>query len=210
MHRMPRWPMAGVLGLIFIAPSALPQDQGAMSDSQQQVVLRIAKQVRKEILSLPQYGVFDDIRYGIRGGDTVVLQGEASRPMLKSSIEKVVKKIEGVKDVKNEIEVLPVSSTDDRIRAAVYASIYRYAPLQKYTSNRGMPQGPSVARRAGGITNDPPIGWHSIHIIVKGGNVTLTGAVDSDADSALAEMRANSVPGIFSVVNNLEVPKSGE
>jgi hyperosmotically inducible periplasmic protein len=66
-----------------------------------------------------------------------------------------------------------------------------------------------VARRAGGITNDPPIGWHSIHIIVKNGNVTLTGSVDSDADSAFAEMRANSVPGVFSVTNALEVPGKG-
>src|SRR5215831_2797634 len=151
--------------------------------AEQQPVLRIAKEVRKQIVTLPQYGVFDNIHFAIKGSDTVVLLGQASRPTLKSSAEKVVSKIEGVKTVDNQIEVLPNSPNDDRIRAAVYASIYRYPVLQKYTSNRGGPRGvPSVARAAGGITNDPPLGYHAIHIIVKNGNVTLTGVVDSDTD----------------------------
>jgi hyperosmotically inducible periplasmic protein len=172
----------------------------------QQQVLRIAKEVRKQIVTLPQYGVFDNIHFGIKGSDTVVLLGQASRPTLKSGAEKVVSKIEGVKSVDNQIEVLPASPNDDRIRAAVYASIYRYPALQKYTSNRGGPRGvPSVARAAGGITNDPPLGYHAIHIIVKNGNVTLTGVVDSDTDLAIAEMRANGVPGVFSVDNDLQV-----
>ena len=106
----------------------------------------------------------------------------------------------------NQIVVLPNSPNDDRIRAAVYAAIYTYPALQKYTSNRGGPRGGrSVARAAGGITNDPPIGYHAIHIIVKNGNVTLTGVVDSDTDLAIAEMRANGVPGVFSVDNDLQV-----
>ena len=176
-----------------------------MSEAQQQATLRIAKEVRKDILSLPQYGVFDNIHFGIQGGDTVILRGQASRPVLKSSIENVVKKIEGVKTVKNEIQVLPLSSMDDGIRARVYASIYGYAPLQKYTSNRGGGRMPSVARAAGGITNDPPIGYHAIHIIVDHGNVTLTGVVDSEADMTMAGMRANMVSGVFSVDNDLQV-----
>ena len=135
-----------------------------------------------------------------------MLHGKASRPTLKSSAERVVKKIEGVESVDNQIEVLPNSTNDDRIRAAVYASIYRYPALQRYTSNRGGPRGvPSVARAAGGITNDPPIGYHAIHIIVENGNVTLTGVVDSENDLAIAGMRANSVPGVFSVDNDLQV-----
>jgi hyperosmotically inducible periplasmic protein len=126
--------------------------------------LNLAKEVRKQIVTQPQYGVFDSIHFAIEG-NTVILRGKASRPILKSSIENSVKKIEGVNNVKNEIEVLPVSPNDDRLRAAVYASLYRYPPSQRYTSNRGGPRaGPSVARRAGGITNDPPIGWHAIHI----------------------------------------------
>ena len=174
--------------------------------AEQQQVLRIAKEVRKQIVTLPQYGVFDNIHFGIKGSDTVVLMGQASRPTLKSGAENVVKKIEGVTSVDNQIEVLPNSPNDDRIRAAVYAAIYTYPALQKYTSNRGRPRGgPSVARAAGGITNDPPLGYHAIHIIVKNGNVTLTGVVDSDTDLAIAEMRANGVPGVFSVDNDLQV-----
>ena len=102
--------------------------------------------------------------------------------------------------------MLPVSPNDDRLRAAVYASIYGHPALQRYTSNRGGPRGiPSIAHIAGGITNDPPTGYHAIHIIVENGNVTLTGVVDSDMDLALAGMRANSVPGVFSVDNDLHV-----
>ena len=188
------------------------QEQTTVSpDANQQAVLRIAKEVRKQIVTLPQYGVFDNIHFGIKGADTVVLMGQASRPTLKSGAENVVKKIEGVKSVDNQIEVLPNSPNDDRIRAAVYAAIYRYPALQKYTSNRGRPRGgPSVARAAGGITNDPPLGYHAIHIIVKNGNVTLTGVVDSDMDLAIAEMRANGVSGVFSVDNDLQVASNAK
>jgi hyperosmotically inducible periplasmic protein len=182
------------------------EEAGTVPSADQQQVLRIAKEVRKQIVTLPQYGVFDNIHFGIKGSDTVVLMGQASRPTLKSGAEKVVSKIEGVKTVDNQIEVLPNSPNDDRIRAAVYAAIYSFPALQKYTSNRGRPRGgPSVARAAGGITNDPPLGYHAIHIIVKNGNVTLTGVVDSDTDLAIAEMRANGVSGVFSVDNDLQV-----
>jgi hyperosmotically inducible periplasmic protein len=178
------------------AQSAMPQD----------AVLRIAKEVRKQIVTLPQYGVFDDIHFAIKGS-TVILKGEASRPTLKSSAENVVKKIEGVSTVQNEIEVLPLSPNDDRIRAAVYARIYRAPTLQRYTSNRG-PWFSSSVRRTSGITNDPPIGWHAIHIIVKNGNVTLKGTVDNSSDLAIAGMQANMAPGVFSVDNDLQVVKA--
>ena len=194
-------------GLALCVSSGIAQEQPAtVSGPDQQAILRIAKEVRKQIVTLPQYGVFDDISFGIKGTHTVVLKGKASRPTLKSGAERVVKQIEGVEKVDNQIEVLPTSMMDDRIRAAVYVSIYGYPALQRYTSNRGGPRGvPSVARAAGGITNDPPIGYHAIHIIVQNGNVTLAGVVDSDADLALAEMRANSVSGVFSVQNELQV-----
>ncbi|HTP31469.1 MAG TPA: BON domain-containing protein [Candidatus Acidoferrales bacterium] len=175
------------------------------ADARQKEVLRIAQEVRKRIVSLPEFGVFDNLTFGIKE-NTVILRGLASRPILKSSAENVVKKIEGVENVDNQIEVLPLSPNDDRIRASVYVSIYGYAPLQRYTSNRGGGRtGMSVARAAGGITNDPPMGFHAIHIIVKNGNVTLTGVVDNDGDLAMAEMRANSVSGVFSVENELQV-----
>ena len=139
-----------------------------------------------------------------------VLRGQASRPTLKSGAENVVKRIEGVQKVDNQIEVLPASPNDDRIRAAVYHAIYSFAPLQKYTANRGMRQMPSVARAAGGITNDPPTGFHAIHIIVNRGHVTLTGVVNNEADMAAAEIRALGVPGVFSVDNQLQLENEGK
>lgn len=209
--RAPAWAIVSISSLVLLSFPVLSQEQNMGSDAKQEAVLALAKEVRKQIVTQPQYGVFDNIHFAIHG-DTVILRGQASRPTLKSGIESSVKRIEGVKNVTNEIEVLPVSPNDDRIRAQVYASIYGFPALQRYTSNRGgasrMP--PSVARMAGGITNDPPMGFHAIHIIVKNGNVTLTGVVDSEADLAMAEMRANIVPGVFSVDNNLQVAGSPE
>ena len=174
-------------------------------------VQRIAAAVHKAIVTLPQYGVFDYIHFAIKGGDTVILRGEASRPTLKSSAENVVKRIEGVKQVQNEIEVLPLSPNDDRIRALTYRAIYRNPSLSRYTSNRGGgARYFSPIRAATGITNDPPIGWHAIHIIVKNGNIRLVGVVDTAGDLALAGMQANSVPGAFSVDNDLIVAAKEE
>lgn len=198
----------GILGLVVQIPPALAQQAAAPSDAQQQALVKLAESVRKQIVTNTQYGVFDFIHFAIKGGDTVILRGWASRPTLKSGLESSIKRLPGVKSVQNEIEVLPLSPNDDRIRAAVYQAIYRYGPLQRYTSNRGPGAGignNSVARRAGGITNDPPFGWHAIHIIVKNGNVTLAGVVDSESDLALAGIRANMVPGVFSVDNDLQV-----
>jgi osmotically-inducible protein OsmY len=200
------------LGLVVQIPSALAQQAPATAEAQQQAMVKLAEAVRKQIVTNPQYGVFDSIHFAIKGS-TVILRGEASRPSLKSGLESSVKRIPGVQSVQNEIEVLPLSPNDDRIRAAVYAAIYSYGPLQRYTSNRGggaaMNQN-SVARRAGGITNDPPFGWHAIHIIVKNGNVTLAGVVDSEGDLTLAGIRANMVPGVFSVDNQLQVAGKGK
>ena len=199
------WVIASISALVLLTPSVLPQEETEAPEAKQQAISKLAQEVRKQIVTQPQYGVFDSVHFAIEG-DTVILRGYASRPTLKSGIENSVKRIEGVNKVTNDIEVLPVSQNDDRLRAAVYRSIYGYAPLQRYTSNRGGPRGiPSVARAAGGITNDPPTGYHGIHIIVKNGNVTLTGVVGSDMDLALAGMRANVVPGVFGVDNDLQV-----
>ena len=204
-HHGLNWAIATISALVLLTSSVLPQEEAVTPDAKQQATLKLAEEVRRQIVMNPLYGVFDYIHFAIQG-DTVVLRGNASRPTLKSTIENTVKRIEGVNKVTNEIEVLPVSPNDDRLRAAVYASIYRYPALQRYTANRGGPRGmPSVARAAGGITNDPPMGFHPIHIIVQNGNVTLTGVVDSDMDLAIAGMRANSVPGVFSVDNDLQV-----
>ena len=194
-----------IIGLAVQIPPAFAAQSGA--DAQQVAMTNLAQAVRKQIVTDTQYGVFDFIHFAIKD-HTVVLLGQASRPTLKSGLGNTVKKIDGVKAVENQIEVLPVSPNDDRIRAAVYRAIYTYAPLQRYTSNRGAAArigNNSVARQAGGITNDPPFGWHAIHLIVKNGNVTLEGVVDSSGDLAMAGIRANQVSGVFSVDNALQI-----
>ena len=168
---------------------------------------RIVQEVRHRLLSLPNYNVFDSLSFGIQGR-TIVLRGYASRPILKSDAEGAVKGIAGVASVDNEIKVLPPSPFDDNIRVGVYRRIYSQPMLRKYTGSPvGFGVGPSVARAAGGITNDPPRGYHAIHIIVNRGHVTLTGAVDSETDANVASMQANSTPGVFSVDNELMFPE---
>ena len=138
---------------------------------------------------LPYYSVFDNLAYRV-DGRTVTLEGQVVNPVVKSDAENSVKRIEGVDKVVNNIEVLPPSPMDDRIRRQVYNSIYSYGPLFKY-----------------GHMAVPPI-----HIIVKGGRITLDGVVDSETDKNLAGMRTNQVPGTFQVTNNLRVvgPSGGK
>lgn len=145
---------------------------------------RIAREVRHELVMLPYYGVFDNLAYTVNGYD-VTLMGQVTRPTLKSDAENVVKKIEGVENVKNEIEVLPPSPTDNAIRLAVYRAVYGTTGLQRYA-----------------IEAVPPI-----HIIVDSGHVTLVGVVASQGDKNLAGIKANGVSGVFSVTNNLQVEK---
>ena len=171
---------------------------------------RITEQVRRALAGLPNFGVFDWITFGIHGKN-IILNGYASRPSLKSDAESAIKKINGVEKVENNIEVLPISSVDDRIRAAVYDRIYTQPALRRYNANRGgivraTGPHPNVALRAGGVTNSPPIGWHAIHIIVKGGNVQLFGFVDRESDANIASIQANGTFGVFSVTNNLDFP----
>ena len=144
----------------------------------------IQREVRHELLMLPYYGVFDNLGFKVNGGK-VTLVGQVTRPTLKSDAGNVVKKIEGVDQVVNDIEVLPLSPSDDRIRLAVYRAIYGQPSLDRYA-----------------LQAVPPI-----HIIVKNGNVTLEGVVANEGDKNLANMRANGVSGVFSVTNNLRVEK---
>jgi hyperosmotically inducible periplasmic protein len=199
-----------VAALVFslAAPTVLAQDPSPTWS--QDDTLRIAKEVQKKLGGLTNYGVFDWITFGFHG-KSVVLKGFASRPVLKSSAANVLKSIQGVESVDNQIEVLPASMNDDRIRAAVYSRIYTQPGLRKYNANQGniaqaMSPGGSAALMAGGITNNPPVGFHAIHIIVKNGNVILYGVVNNQTDVAIAGMQANSTPGVFSVDNDLNVP----
>jgi len=175
-----------------------------------QLGANIVKQVRDKLTGLTDYGVFDSLRFAFKG-KTIVLKGYASRPALKSDAERAVKGIEGVEGVDNQIQVLPPSPNDDRIRVSLYRRIYSQPTLRKYTSaSPGFGEGPSVARAAGGITQDPPMGYHAIHIIVDNGNVILSGVVDSKTDADVAAIQANSAPGVFSVDNDLQVAGNGK
>ena len=160
-------------------PSFAQQDTGAQRSQE-----RIQKEVRHELLMLPYLGVFDNLAYKVDGYN-VTLMGQVTRPTLKSDAENVVKKIEGVEKVDNQIEVLPPSPMDDQLRRRLYRAIYGFPSLQKYAMGVQQP----------------------IRIIVKSGNVSLEGVVDNEADKNTAGIRAKGVSGVFSVNNNLQVVK---
>ena len=147
--------------------------------------LRVESDVQRELLMLPNYSVFDYLAFRVEPGGTVRLLGQVTRPTLKTDAERRLKGIEGIEQVINDIEVLPLSPADDRIRLAVARNIYRSDALDRY-----------------GFQSQP-----SIKIIVKQGNVTLEGAVDSDTDKTIAGLKAREVPGVFEVKNNLAVAK---
>jgi hyperosmotically inducible protein len=166
--------------LALVSSCAWAQERGVSEKG----VQRITKEVRHELLMLPYFDVFDNISYKVDGYN-VTLMGQVTRPTLKTDAARAVKDIEGVEKVDNQIEVLPPSPMDDRLRLRLYRAIYDYAPLQKYALGVIKP----------------------IRIIVKGGRVTLEGVVDSEADKNVAGLRANGVSGTFSVTNNLTVAK---
>lgn len=198
-----------LVGVMFTAPVIRGQDQRQGSGSSQGDTSQIVSQVRKQITSLPDYSVFDWITFGIQG-KTLILKGYASTPVLKQEVGRVVKGIQGIDSVDNQITVLPLSDSDDQIRVAVYNLIYGSPSLGKYNGNQGgLRGGGTLARMAGGITVDPPIGFHAIHIIVDNGHVTLYGNVLNSGDATMAKMRANMAPGAFSVDSNLTVEGSG-
>lgn len=146
---------------------------------------RIQKEVRHELAMLPYFTVFDSIAYRVEGG-TVTLLGEVTQPVDKSDAENAVKHIEGVQQVINKIDVMPPSPMDEQLRVALYRSIYGFPMLEKYAMGVQRP----------------------IRIIVKGGHITLEGVVDNETDRNVAGIRANGVPGAFSVTNNLQVHPS--
>jgi hyperosmotically inducible protein len=160
--------------------AAAPQKQTEPKAQQ-----NLIKEVRHQLVLLPYYSVFDNLVFQVQGSK-VILMGQVVRPTLKSDAEAAVKTIEGVTGVENNIEVLPTSPNDDRIRRAVYRAIYGEPALSRYA-----------------LSAVP-----SIHIIVKNGNVALEGVADNETDKNLAGLRANGVPNVFSVKNNLVVSSS--
>ncbi len=156
-----------------------PRDQASAKAQE-----RIIKEVGHQLRMLPYVGPFDYLAYKV-DGFTVTLLGQVVKPVNKSDAESAVKHIEGVEKVDDQIEVLPPSPFDDGIRRRLYRAIYGYPALERY---RMVPQKP-------------------IRIVVKGGHVTLEGVVDSEGDKNLIGIRANGIPNVFSVTNNLQVAK---
>lgn len=168
------------LSTLSLQDTAHQRNEGKMQQN-------LMREVRHQLLLLPYYSVFDNLMFKV-DGDKVTLLGQVVRPTLKSDAESAVKGLEGVSAVDNQIEVLPVSPMDDQLRRAVYRALYGDAVLSRY-------------------------GWSalpSIHIIVKNGQVTLEGVVDSESDKNLANLRVNGVPNVFSVTNKLTVASSDQ
>ena len=159
------------------APAVKSNDQGF---GEQQIM----KKVRKELVTLPFYGVFDNLSYKVEGG-TVTLYGQVVRPTTRKDAERRVARIEGVERVVNQIEVLPLSSFDDSIRVRTYRTIFRAGGLYRYAMGANP----------------------SIHIVVNRGHVTLEGVVANEGDRRLAYAMARGVPGVFSVTNNLRTDR---
>ena len=166
--------------LLAIAPTVALAQRGQGADGATNP--QLSKRVRRELVTLPYYGVFDNLAYSINGG-TVTLHGEVVRPSTRSDAEGRVKRLPGVTRVVNNIKVLPLSRFDDDIRLATYRSIARMGGLYRYLQ---------------GVNP-------SLHIVVDRGHVTLEGVVSGSGDRTLAYMAANRVPGVFSVKNNLRV-----
>lgn len=144
---------------------------------------RIIQEIRHQLVMLPYYSIFDDLGFRVNGS-TVTLEGAVVRPVLKSDAEGVVKHVEGVTNVVNNIEVLPPSPMDDQIRRAAVRVIYGDAQIGTRYGNQALPP---------------------IHIIVKNGNLTLEGVVANTFDKNLINVRSNSIPNVFKVTNNLVV-----
>ncbi|MCG3159289.1 MAG: hypothetical protein JMDDDDMK_00275 [Acidobacteria bacterium] len=173
-----------VLALITATAAITPVAANPANAAEDDV--RLMKKIRKELVTLPFYGVFDNLAFRYEEG-VVTLYGQVSRPTLKKDAERVVERVAGVDQVINKIEVLPLSGFDNRTRIAVYRAIYRQPGLDRL-----------------GLQAVPPI-----HIIVKNGNVTLEGVVPNKSDATRAFIAANGVPNVFSVKNNLRV-ENGE
>jgi len=191
MKKTVSWLFAGLMCIAMSGtgvaqnPGGNPAESAQAGTGPQRMQDRISREVYHELVMLPQLTIFDNLQYKVDGGK-VILMGQVENAILKDSAEKVVKKIEGVETVNNQIEILPPSPNDDRIRRQVARAIFNDERLFRYS-----------------MGSVPPI-----HIIVKNGHVTLEGVVNSQADKDAANLRASSVPGVFSVENHLQVQKS--
>lgn len=179
--------VALLLGLSNL-PSLCAQTNSAKTASQAQEKYPpgLAREIHHQLLVLPFYSVFDNIEFTLTGGN-VTLRGQVLRLTLKTNAEAAVRSIEGVTVVVNQIEILPAIPADDELRRSIYRAVFEDAMLSRYA-----------------VQTVPPI-----HIIVKNGNVTLEGSVESTSDKNLASARAGTAAGVHSVKNNLLVLAKG-
>jgi hyperosmotically inducible periplasmic protein len=177
----------GTTGLAF-ASSTDQASQQVTSSTNQRIEQRLSGEVRHELNMIPEFTIFDNLAYRV-DGRTVTLFGQVRDAIVKDSAEARVKHLEGVDHVDNQIEILPASFNDDRIRRQVARAVFNDSRLSSYA-----------------IQSVPPI-----HIIVKNGHVNLEGVVRTQTDKDDAFIRANGVSGVFSVENNLQVeqPRKG-
>ena len=172
--------LAAMIAIATSAAVAAPRATDQNETGGQQVISEVRHQLRK----LPRTGLFDNLAYKVEGS-TVTLYGQVMHPVTRNDAASRVKRIAGVEQVVNNIEVLPASSFDDRIRVGIYRQILRTGSLARYT--RGV--------------------HPSLRIIVRGGHVTLEGVVATKTDKQLAYLAASRVPGSFTVTNNLRAER---
>jgi BON domain-containing protein len=197
---------AALVGLVFVLAGAQPL-VGADDKSS-------VEEIRKELLQLPYYGVFDFLAFSYDKG-TVTLMGYAYHSTLKHDAARATKRASGVDQVIDKIEELPVSQFDDELRWRTYYAIYRDPFLSRYAPGGGMLWGHRHPFSDGFHAMSPrrfpgmePLGDYPLHIIVKHGTITLLGVVDTESDKTVAGMRAREVPGSFGVENELAVEKA--
>ena len=201
------WVSRTSLITVTVAALAVAGEAPAFSPQRSVAVDETTLGVRRALERLPYYGVFDFLAFSVDRG-TVTLMGYAYRPSLKVEVEQAVKRISGVDEVANRIEILPVSLNDDRIRWAAFYNIYTDDVLSRYA-----PGGPAGARYAldqhvfSHFPGMQPFGNYPIQIIVKNGRIVLLGIVNNEADKTIAGVRAREVTGVFSVTNDLVVTK---
>ena len=145
----------------------------------------LAEKVRRQLARISHYSVFDFLAFRLVEGNKVILLGQLARPAVARNAEDAVLRVEGIRRVSNEIEVLPLSRFDDEIRVRTARAIYGSFPLNRYAGNPLAP----------------------IRIVVKGGHVTLAGVVANPTERGIAELKANGVSGVFSVTNELRVER---
>jgi osmotically-inducible protein OsmY len=186
-----------IAALVFMSVAAVAAAQPSSEDA------RTNDDIRRAILRLPYYGVFDYLTFQYDKG-TVTLSGYAYRATVKNDAVKAVKRVSRVDQVVDQIELLPVTQNDDRIRWSTFYRIYGDAFLSRYAPGGGL-----AGRRFYGprYPGAEPFGYYPIHIVVQRGRTMLLGVVDSESDRTAAGFRAREVPLTFGVENELLVAR---